>query len=602
MKRYYKFSSLGLGLIPDITVAWGIEQIQLSTPFELSSQLPELGGAYKSKIESVDNGILVVVFGDYIENDPLKYAFDLKASKERPARDLFVTTCNNLSSDCSLASNWSTPFNLSNTAGLSSMATDWNADGNRTSYYGDSDNPHIFSSGKHMVVSCGDKYCPGEQQRSVAYLEFDSREIPMSCVYVAHATNSFSQLSDWTINRLSDGSRDVKQDNNKGNGSGVWTVIWQEEPLGLQPGQAEGPDEGSSGAKVSHGTNIWYSYTPDLANAVSDIGVWTTPVRITDNQTAFGLSGSFNPLKDIAGNAVNPDLVDKRITGASRPNLALVSGSNPPNTVIAYEESRGSAGLDDGKFLRFHVFPYNTPPTSALEKAGCIVSDPAENARRARFVAQTNAASGTGLRLTLFWRQGLYDQGGPADIMLRLGYKTTDAGSTGLRPEDFDPPVDALCATSDYAAAINLNNAAPLNMSSNTLTATDANLLDTSDADSLENTCAHRAVLRANHLYLGDTYTGDLPAAFRATVSAAEQDPNTSNNNTELTIEDEKNSKSRLQKIFGCSVTKDMNSSSMFDPTLVAILLFALYRIGHETFQSYFKEPNREVTNEYSTI
>ena len=32
----------------------------------------------------------------------------------------------------------------------------------------------------------------------------------------------------------------------------------------VQPGDAEGPGEGSSGAKVTKGTDIWYSFTPDI--------------------------------------------------------------------------------------------------------------------------------------------------------------------------------------------------------------------------------------------------------------------------------------------------------------------------------------------------
>ncbi|WP_455206652.1 choice-of-anchor O protein [Kaarinaea lacus] len=490
-------------------VIFGVDQLELSTPIELSSQIPDLGGAYKSKIEGVDNGILVVVYGDYVENDPLRYVFDTKDNAERPARDVFITTCNSAVDDCSLSASWSAPFNLSNTAQLSSMQTDWNADGNRTDYYGDSDNTHMFSSGNHVVITWGDKYCPGGQQRSVTYLEFNSREIPMSCVYAAHATNTFAGLSDWTVNRLSDGSRDVKQDNNKGISSGVWAIVWQEDPLGLQPGEAEGPGEGSSGAKTSHGTDIWYTYTSNVASAVSDIGVWSTPVRITDNQTAFGLSGSFNPIKNTAGNSVDPSQIEKGNAGASRANLQVVGGSSPPNTVIAYEETKGSAGLDEGKFLRYHVFPYNSPPTSASDKAGCIISDPDENARRARFVAQTNAASGSGIRFAIFWRQGFYTQGGPADIMMRIGYQSADPQSTGMNPADLDPPVDPNCYALDYASAINLTSAAPLNLSSNTLEATQANLADATDANFLENARAHRAVLRANDLYVGYIYTED---------------------------------------------------------------------------------------------
>ncbi|WP_455375710.1 choice-of-anchor O protein [Kaarinaea lacus] len=503
----YRLVLLGLFIYAPIVL--GVQQMDFTPPIELSTQLPELGGAYKSKIEGVDNGKLVVVYGDFIENDPLKYVYDTKSSAERPARDVFVTSCDAVASDCSIASNWSTPINLSGTAQLSSMQTDWNGDGNRTSYYGDSDNSHMFSSGNHVVVSWGDKYCPGGQQRSVTYLEFDSREIPMSCVYVAHATNNFAQLTDWTVDRLSDGSRDVKQDNNKGLSNGVWAVVWQEDPLGLQPGEAEGPGEGSSGAKTSHGTDIWYSYTSNVATSTSDIGVWSTPVRITNNQTGFGLSGSFNPIRNTAGNSVDPSQIDKGIAGASRANLQIVGGSSPPNTVIAYEETKGSAGLDEGKFLRYHVFPYNNPPASANDKAGCIISDTDQNARRARFVAQTNAASGSGIRFAIFWRQGYYTQGGPADIMMRIGYQSTDPGSTGLNPADLDPPVDANCFALDYASAVNLTSASPLNISSNTLAATDANLGDATDTDFLENARAHRAVLRANDLYVGYIYTED---------------------------------------------------------------------------------------------
>jgi len=496
-------------LILNVPLVYAVDQIDFSAPIELSTNIPDLGGAYKSKIEGADNGILVVVYGDYVENDPVHYVFDTKDAEERPARDVFVTTCDSVANDCSLAANWTTPINLSGTALQSSMNADWNGDGNRTAYYGDSDNTHMFSSGNHVVISWGDKYCPGGQQRSVTYLDFNSREIPMSCLYVAHASNSFAELSDWTVNRLSDGSRDVKQDNNKGLSNGVWAVNWQEDPLGLQPGEAEGPGEGSSGAKTSHGTDIWYTFTSNVSNAVSDIGVWSTPVRITNNLTGTGISGSFNPIKNTAGNSVDPSQIDKGIAGASRPNLQIVGGSSPPNTVIAYEETKGSAGLDEGKFLRYHVFPYNSPPTSAADRAGCIISDPDQNARRARFVAQTNAASGSGIRFAIFWRQGYYTQGGPADIVMRIGYQSSEPGSTGLNPGDLDPPVDANCFALDYASAINLTSATPLNISSNTLTATAANLADATDADFLENARAHRAVLRSNDLYVGYIYTDD---------------------------------------------------------------------------------------------
>lgn len=492
-----------------VPAVFAIDQLSLSQSIELSNQAPDFGSAYKTKIVRTSAGVLVVVYGEIVEDNSQHYVFDTKQSSERAARDVFVTVCNSANNDCAVNDNWSTPVNISNTALLSSMQTDWNGDGTRTDYYGDSDNPHVFASGNHVVVTWGDKYCPGGEQRSVTYLEFNSREIPMSCVYAAHATGSYATLANWAVDRLSDGSRDVKQDNNKGLGSGVWAVTWQEDPLGLQPGEAEGPGEGSSGAKTSNGADIWYSYTSNVASAVSDIGVWSMPVRITDNHTGYGIKGSFNPIKNAAGNSVNPDQIEKGIAGASRANLQVVGGSNPPNTVIAYEETKGSQGIDEGKFLRYHVFPYNSPPTTAAGKAGCIVSDPAENARRARFVAQTNAASGSGIRFALFWRQGEYTQGGPADIMLRLGYQSSDTGSTGLRPADLDPPVDPDCFALNYAAAVNLTSAAPLNISSNTPIATTDNLFDSTVTNFLENARAHRAVLRANDFYIGYIYTED---------------------------------------------------------------------------------------------
>ena len=68
-----------------------------------------------------------------------------------------------------------------------------------------------------------------------------------------------------------------------------------------------------------------------------------------------------------------------------------------------------------------------------------------------RFVSQPTA-SPNGLRLGVFWRQGLPTEGGPADIMSRVGIQTAATGSTGLRPEDMVPTVDTdNCRTSDYA-------------------------------------------------------------------------------------------------------------------------------------------------------
>ncbi len=512
--RYVSFLCLVATLVVTSKV-FPLEQGDITSPIALSTQVPDFDQAYKPKLVRTANGLLVVVYGDVVEYVPANFVYDQKNDLDRPARDVFVRSCDAMLSDCSLSSNWSAPINISATALLSSTNSDSNGDGSRTPYYGDSDNPHVFASGSHVVVSWGDKYCPGGTQRTVTYLEMDSREIPMSCLYVAHGTGNISDIGNWTVDRLSDGSRDVKNDVSRGLKSGAWAIVWQEDPLGLQPGEAEGPGEGSSGAKVSHGTDIWYSYSSNVSNATGDIGVWVAPVRITDNQTGYGIQGSFNPIKDVNGNSVTPSLIEKGSSGASRANLGIVGGSSPPKAIVAYEETKASSGLDEGKFLRYHTFNYNNPPTDLVCnpldydncRVGCIVSTPSENARRARFVTQTYAGAVSGIRWAILWRQGTYTQGGPADVMLRLGF--TDFNGANLQPA-LDYPA---CFAADYASAINLTNIQALNISSNTPVATSSNLANTTSSNSYENSRAHRAVLRDDYLNVGYIYTPDWAVA-----------------------------------------------------------------------------------------
>ena len=134
----------------------------------------------------------------------------------------------------------------------------------------------------------------------------------------------------------------------------------------------------------------------------------------------------------------------------------LVGGSPVPTAVIAYEESKGADRLDSGKFVRYHEFAFNAPPVSTgmheNGEPGCIISDPLENSRRVRFVGQSFPST-NGLRMGVFWRQGFPTEGGPADIMVRVGKDTGVEGSTGLRPEDMEPAVDGACRESDYLVA-----------------------------------------------------------------------------------------------------------------------------------------------------
>lgn len=482
------------GLMSIGGVASAATQLSMTTPINLSNQAVLAGGsASKTKLTRLGNGTLISVFGDAVGNH---LVYDLKGDAERVARDIFMTRCNPLTAAnaCTLESDWSTPLNLSNSALLSSMQANWRGAGLET-YYGDSDKPAIFSSGPMVTVNWGDKYCPGGDQRAVAYIERDGRVVPFNCMYESHSLDNGATWS--AAQQLSSGIRDAKQDSNKGAYSstskiGKWSIVWQEDPLGLQIGQAEGPGEGASGAKVSHGTDVWYASTTNLAT-----NPWTV-VRLTNNfDGSFGVPGSTNPVRDGTGAEVNPDTIEKGNVGASRPNLAVVSGQ----ALVAYEETKRSIDVDEGKYVRYHSFPQTTAPTS---DSGCILSTPTKNGRRVRFVTQGTPGPND-MRMAIFWKEGEATQGGPSDIVARVGFADFTAAN-------MLPAVDTLnCEENDYDTIIgNLNNTMGYNISTESPTATTTNLADDTELNWIENALAHRALLRGDDLYVGYAYTADL--------------------------------------------------------------------------------------------
>ena len=492
---------LASGVMFVTSTAYGATQLRASNPIELSDP-GSLGYAFKTKLARTSSGMLVTVYGDAKLAGNIVY--DVKGQVDRPARDVFVRTCDSATLDCSVAANWSAEFNLSNTAAESSIDTDWdgNTDGNgtRKPYWGDSDKPNIINAGTRVQITWGDKYCPDltnpgvdpTSQRSVTYITRSAREIPFSCVYVANSDDNGLTWS--TPIQLTDGSRDVKQDASKTASDGHAIITWQEDPLGLQLGSGDGPGEGASGATVHHGTDVWHTTTGPWPAGGSP--TWAAPEPLTDNSTQTA-SGNFDDIKDADGIVIDGGSLEGGSAGASRPNVGLIG----PIAIVAYEETKGADGLATGKYVRYHKFTYNDA-AGTNNNVGCIISDPAENARRVRFVPQAVAGTASGTTLGIFWKQGLYDAGGPSDIVLRRGVNTFDF-------IDMVPAVDVGCETSDYAVAIALNSAAPVNLSSETPTATDANLGDITDANNIENALAHRALLRGDDLYVGFNYTPD---------------------------------------------------------------------------------------------
>lgn len=520
-----------LGGVASPAMADAATQLEVGPSIALSNgsgeQITDLDLAAKVKLVRMGNGTLISVFADGAGAS----VYDVKAQATRPARDVFVRTCNPSMTDCEDESNWSPAVNVSHTAVLSSATTQWQGPAMPAEpYVGDSEKPNIFNNGPRAVVTWVDAYCPGGEQGSVSYLELDEREIPYHCTWAVVSTNNGMSWS--APQQLSDGSRDAKQDVSRGSDQ-AWVITWQEDPQGLQLGDAEGPGEGASGANVSHGTDIWYTYLTigDLMAGASFPPAW----RLTDNYT-----------HDLTTQGMQTD-VESGVAGASRANTALLGGT----VLVAYEETKGTGGTDIGKYIRYHVFPYDQPPESCEPdpmgapgscllggrgqpipaaddpaRMGCILSEPAENARRVRFVTQGTPGMGSSIKLFIFWKQGVFDQGGPSDIVGRGGYFPAGAmgSAAGFRWQDLDPPIALPTATTlgdtpdgclvrgDEAMMDGaFGNAPGINLSADTES---GGSLDagTSDND-IENALAHRAIIRGDFVAVGYSYTSDWAVA-----------------------------------------------------------------------------------------
>jgi hypothetical protein len=440
------------------------DQITLST---------NLGGnAIKSKLVRLvypqGDGfahVLVCAYSDAVGPDVWTYDGATFA-----AQDVFATR----STDEGLT--WSEPVNISNTALLSSMDADHDGlpETPPIPYHGDSEKPNIFNNGSTIVVTWVDRYAPDGVQRSAIYPEFGLIEVPYACVYECRSTDGGVTWSE--PRRLSDGYRDAKQDVNKGSSAG-WVVTWQEDPQGLQPGQAEGPGDGGSGATVSKGTDIWWTSLATTPLRAGD--PFPAAQRLTDNFTMMGQGTN--------------EGYEYGQHGASRANLSLEGGK----AIVAYEETKGLEGLDDGKYVRYHVFSaFDDSMPDPTAGAGWIVSKPDENARRVRFVNQGTPGPESGVKLFMFYKQGEYDQGGPSDIIGRVGIG-------GLLPENLVPPVAADPTTREAA----FGNAPGINLSSS------EGLDAGTDDNSFEDARAHRAIIDGDLVVIGWSYTPDWAVA-----------------------------------------------------------------------------------------
>jgi hypothetical protein len=353
----------------------------------------------------------------------------------------------------------------------------------------DNNKPNIFAppttSGPKVVVTWTSAYCPANPaattnsgaytsaaQGQSALVSGGNVDHPFYCMWVATTTDP--ALGSWTTTQLTNGTRDAIGDVITGNATGTgYALAWQEDPAGLKPGEAEGPGDGGSGATVTPGTNIWYSYS-------------ATPSGTTFRTNIKQASGNNSPATGQPG--------------ASRPNLSM-SGNT---AVLAYEETACPGG-STGKCIRYHNFTYNAPTFSTVPgsegEAGAIVSDVTKNARRVRFVLQgATAAPTSNLRTLLLWRESVAadGEGAPADIVIRRGLANASAsGSSGFTAAD-------------------ILAAAPQNLTNVAVTGANAN--------------AHRALIRNGFIALAYDLTPSMNGA-----NAKISNPTTANYNLFLT-------------------------------------------------------------------
>lgn len=464
--------------------------IELATPIALSTGLAAVADAQRGRLVRLTRRVgtepnprLLAVFEHGI--GPEVADFD---GVRHPARDMFLT----LSLDDGLT--WSTPTNLSGSAGLWSRTADHDGDPATPPepYYGTTGRSVVMAQEARVVVAWVSTYATGGVQGSAVYPDAGNIEVPHACV---QSTFSLDGGTTWSpVQQITDARRDASNLMMHSSSSG-FALVWQEDPRGLQPGEGEGPGDGGSGARVSPGTDVWAA-TMSVDRMLSGLG-FTAASRVTDNFLGPG-----------------PDGLDSGDVGACRPQVRVIG----PSLVVAYEETKQSTGptavhaampttgeeggeAGGGKVIRYHVRTrWGDPTSDPTLKAGWVVSDPAENGRRVRILSQGTPGSATGLRMTLLWRQGVGNQGAAADILSRMGLMvTTDPASTGLRPQDLVPAVVPEATALDQAA----RNHPALNLSSS------MGLTAATSADPDEDARAHRGFLRGDCLLLGWNYTAN---------------------------------------------------------------------------------------------
>ena len=169
--------------------------------------------ANKARLLRLKDGTLVVAWHEGVEMT--HEAWGLDGVLFAP-RDIFIVA----SADGGVS--WSDPINVSNTATLTDTTVlyDRNGDGSGLAHFpGDSEKATIFASGKNLVITWNDTYCGNGKHGPARYKgPLGEIEVPYRCLYAARATVSAGDIKLISVDRLTDGTRDVKNELARGTG------------------------------------------------------------------------------------------------------------------------------------------------------------------------------------------------------------------------------------------------------------------------------------------------------------------------------------------------------------------------------------------------
>jgi hypothetical protein len=461
--------ALALSLAAVVTAAIAATLIQLDAPVVVSTSDPA-NNAYKAKMGWIS-----------YKSDPAVPQYDVKAQllvyADGPAGAQNIWIARSTDNGAT----W-TQTKVTNNGGTSISVTD--PDTSATESFTVTNNkPNIFvppigvlnaGKGANALLTWTSSDCEGlpTQKINTNLVPLTGKNQPYMCLWAARSVDGGVS---WMLQRLTNGAMDPDEDVPAGSvqytsdtaSTGHFAITYQADPKGLQLGDAEGSGDGASGANVSPGTNIWYTY---LTKAAFEANTpFPAAVQVSDNNdTATGKPG------------------------ASRANLGI-SGST---AVIAYEETKGDG--TDGKKIVYHSFLASSPTLDG-NPAGTTISNTANNARRVRFLLQGNEALDTtgdkdgdaadgdtkGVHVMLLWRETtLTTPAAPSDVMVLRGIKNTALrpGSTGFLATDVvaDTPI---------------------------------NLSDPTAASLTDNSLAQRGVLRGDFAAIAYDLTPDKAAA-----------------------------------------------------------------------------------------